>query len=92
MQPEAEEPGKYQVTAELPGWFGACSWHSSLISYYLMHRVNTRLISDILHVYLAKNSGNIIFTDLLSSVPVEPAITNQEFKPYPGHWFFFLNE
>lgn len=36
VQPKAEEPGKQQTTAELPRWHGACTCHSSPISYLML--------------------------------------------------------
>lgn len=89
MQPEADKLGK-QITAELPGWSGACTWHSSLVSYYFMHGVNMSLISDRYCVITLPKTMGILFLQIYSMMlSVQPRIIYHFcVKPYTWHWGF----
>ena len=56
-------PRKQQVTAELPGWLGACTWHSSLSSCCLMMElIRGSLVTDTMCLPCQKQWGYYFYT------------------------------
>lgn len=57
------------VTAELPGFLGACGWHSSLILIILcMELIWGSLVADTLCLPCQKTNEHIIFKDLFNEI------------------------